>query len=63
MRTKGDPHLLATAVTAAVHEVGPNVPVTDVLSMDDILAHHGLKPGQAQVLDAANGVTVTSWRR
>jgi putative ABC transport system permease protein len=38
VRTKGDPHLLATAVTAAVHQVGPSVPVTDVLSMDDILA-------------------------
>jgi putative ABC transport system permease protein len=38
VRTKGDPHLLATAVTGAVHQVGPGVPVTDVLSMDDILA-------------------------
>jgi hypothetical protein len=29
----------------------------------EILSSHGLKPGQSQVLDAANGVTVTPWRR
>jgi len=28
-----------------------------------ILAQHGLKPGKAQVLDEANGVTVTPWQR
>ena len=29
----------------------------------EILAHHGLTPGKSQVLDEANGVTVTPWRR
>ena len=29
----------------------------------EILSHHGLKSGESQVLDAANGVTVTPWRR
>jgi putative ABC transport system permease protein len=38
VRTKGDPHLLATSVTNAIHQVGPSIPVPDVLSMDDILA-------------------------
>ena len=28
-----------------------------------ILASHGLKAGQSQLLDAAHGVTVTPWRR
>ncbi len=38
VRTKNNPHLMATAVTDAIHQVGSDVPVTDVLSMDDILA-------------------------
>jgi putative ABC transport system permease protein len=38
VRTKSDPHLMATAVTDAIHQIAPDVPVTDVLSMDDILA-------------------------
>jgi hypothetical protein len=29
----------------------------------EVLAAHGMKPGEAQVLDAAHGVTVTAWRR
>jgi hypothetical protein len=29
----------------------------------EVLAAHGLKPGEAQVLDAAHDVTVTPWRR
>ena len=32
-------------------------------SPQDILAAHGLKAGKAQILDPANGVTVTPWRR
>jgi hypothetical protein len=28
-----------------------------------ILAAHGLRAGEAQILDSANGVTVTPWRR
>ena len=37
IRTGFDPHSAISAVTAAVHEVGPDVPVTDVLSMDDVI--------------------------
>jgi hypothetical protein len=29
----------------------------------EILARHGLKAGQSQILDAANGVSVTPWQR
>jgi dihydrofolate reductase len=29
----------------------------------DVLAAHGLRAGDAQLLDPANGVTVTPWRR
>ena len=32
-------------------------------SPQQILAAHGLKAGEAQILDAANGVDVTPWRR
>jgi dihydrofolate reductase len=32
-------------------------------SPQGILAAHGLKAGEAQILDPANGVTVTPWRR
>jgi putative ABC transport system permease protein len=38
VRRKSDPHAAANAVTAAIHEVGPDIPVTDVLSMDDVIA-------------------------
>ena len=32
-------------------------------SPQDILAAHGLRAGEAEILDLANGVTVTPWRR
>ena len=32
-------------------------------SPQEILAAHGMSPGDAQILDAAHGVTVTPWRR
>jgi putative ABC transport system permease protein len=38
VRTKSDPHAAANAITAAIHEIGPDIPVTDVLSMDDVIA-------------------------
>ena len=38
MRTTSDPHGAISAVTDAIHQVGPDVPVVDVLSMDDVLA-------------------------
>ena len=39
VRTFSDPHLATSAVTSAIHQVGPDVPVLDVLSMDDVVAH------------------------
>jgi dihydrofolate reductase len=41
----------------------PCFPGVPALSPQDILARHGLTPGDAQVLDAANAVSVTPWRR
>ena len=38
VRTQTDPHGEIAAVTATVHQVGPDVPVTEVLSMDDVIA-------------------------
>jgi hypothetical protein len=32
-------------------------------SAQAVLAAHGLKAGQPQILDAAHDVTVTPWRR
>ena len=29
----------------------------------DVLTHHGLRPGKVQLLEASGGVTVTPWRR
>jgi putative ABC transport system permease protein len=36
-RTDGDPRLLAKAVAAAVHEVDPNLPVYDLLTMNEVI--------------------------
>jgi putative ABC transport system permease protein len=38
VRTESDPHGAISAVTDAIHQVGPDIPVTDVLSMDDVIA-------------------------
>jgi putative ABC transport system permease protein len=38
LRTFSDPHSTASAVTSAIHEVGPDIPVVSVLSMDDVIA-------------------------
>jgi predicted permease len=38
VRTHSDPHGATSAVTDAIHQVGPDVPVVDVLSMDDVIA-------------------------
>ncbi len=37
--------------------------ITATRSPEDVLASHGLKPGPQLVLDAAAGVTLTTWRR
>jgi dihydrofolate reductase len=41
----------------------PCFPGVPAHSPQDILAAHGLKAGEAQILDLANGVTVTPWQR
>jgi dihydrofolate reductase len=41
----------------------PCFPGVPARSPQEILAAHGLKPGQPQLLDPADGVTVTPWRR
>jgi len=38
VRTTGNPRSLATGVAAAVHELDPELPVADVLPMDDVVA-------------------------
>ncbi len=38
VRTKSNPHNAIATVTDAIHQVGPDIPVTDVLSMDDLIA-------------------------
>jgi dihydrofolate reductase len=41
----------------------PCFPGVPALSPQGVLAAHGLRAGDAQLLDPANGVTVTPWRR
>jgi hypothetical protein len=41
----------------------PCFPGVPARSPQDILAAHGLRPGTPKPLDAANGVSVTPWRR
>ena len=41
----------------------PCFPGVPAHSPQDILAAHGLRAGEAKILDPANGVTVTPWRR
>jgi hypothetical protein len=41
----------------------PCFPGVPAHSPQDILAAHGLRVGEAQILDTANGVTATPWRR
>src|SRR3984957_2631197 len=38
VRTKSDPHAAANAVAGAIHEFGPDIPVSNVFSMDDLIA-------------------------
>ena len=38
VRTNSDPTNSVSAVTKAIHEVGPDLPVVDVLSMNDVIA-------------------------
>jgi predicted permease len=38
VRTFSDPHHATSAVTRTIHQVGPDIPVIDILSMDDVIA-------------------------
>jgi predicted permease len=38
VRTSSDPHNATSAITSAVHEVGADIPVVNVLSMEDVIA-------------------------
>jgi predicted permease len=38
VRTNSDPRGSISAVTGAIHQVGPELPVVDVLTMDDVIA-------------------------
>jgi putative ABC transport system permease protein len=38
VRTSSDPHGQVPAVSSAIHQVGPDIPIVDVLSMDDVVA-------------------------
>jgi predicted permease len=38
VRTNSDPHNATSAVTSAIHQAGPDIPVVNVLSMDDVIA-------------------------
>ena len=38
VRTSSEAHKATSAITSAVHEVGPDIPVMNVLSMEDVIA-------------------------
>ena len=38
VRTNSNPHNVITAVTEAIHQVGPDIPVTNVFTMDELIA-------------------------
>jgi predicted permease len=38
VRTSSDPHNATSAISSAVHQVGPDIPVMNVLSMEDVIA-------------------------
>ena len=49
VRTGADPLSAVTAVTSAVHEVDPDTPVTDVLSMNELISN-SLSPQRSNML-------------
>jgi putative ABC transport system permease protein len=49
VRTGADPMSAVTAVTSAVHEVDPETPVTDVLSMNELISN-SLSPQRSNML-------------
>jgi dihydrofolate reductase len=58
-----DTFWLSQALQVRIPDGEPCFPGVPQRSPQDILAAHGLKAGDAQTLDAAEGVSVTPWRR
>ena len=58
-----DTFWLSQAPRVRLHGGEPCFPGVPAHSPQDILAAHGLRAGEAKILDPANGVTVTPWRR
>jgi dihydrofolate reductase len=58
-----DTFWLSQAPRVRIPDGEPCFPGVPQSSPQDILAAHGLKAGVAQILDAAEGVSVTPWRR
>jgi dihydrofolate reductase len=58
-----DTFWLSQAPHVRIPDGEPCLPGVPERSPQDILAAHGLKAGEAQMLDAAHEVSVTPWRR
>jgi hypothetical protein len=58
-----DTFWLSQAPHVRIPDGEPCLPGVPQRSPQDILAAHGLKAGEAQMLDAADEVSVTPWRR
>jgi hypothetical protein len=58
-----DTFFLSQALRVRLPGGKPCFPGVPLDSPQDILARHGLRAGDARILDAANGVRVTPWRR
>ena len=58
-----DTFWLSQAPRVRLPDGEPCFPGVPERSPQEILAAHGLKAGEAQILDAANNVSVTPWRR
>lgn len=54
---------LSVASKVRIPDGEPGFPGVPARSPQDILAAHGLRAGAPQILDAAEGVSVTPWRR
>ena len=58
-----DTFWLSQAPNVRMPDREPCFPGVPAQTPQQILAAHGLRAGEAQILDVANGVTVTPWRR
>jgi dihydrofolate reductase len=58
-----DTFWLSQAPHVRLPEGEPCFPGVPARSPQQILAAHGLKAGEARILDSANDVSVTPWRR